>query len=173
MGQVFRAQWHCYAFRVGNDSIVLVGGSTPDYQNVTKHTTWYQYSNGNSFAGADMIEARYLYTGLLFDLPSTECSDSEYIYVFGGGDSNNNALSSCERLAVKAIAGSGPATLSIPTTTQSITEGGCGAVDTAVLLGVAGCGVMSGTLDSVWLSGSTAFRISDVRSAPRIACCAR
>ncbi len=166
-GQVFRAQWHCYAFRVGNDSIVLVGGSTPDYQNVTKHITWYQYSNGNSWAGADMIEARFLYTGLLYGLASSQCSDSEYIYVFGGADTNSNALASCERLSVKAIAGSGPPSLALPSTPQSILESGCGAVDTSVRLGVAGCGVTSGTLDSIWLSGSTAFRISDVRGAPR------
>jgi hypothetical protein len=104
IGQMLRAQWHCYAFRVGNDSILLVGGSTPDDLNVTRHTTWYQYSTGNSWAGPDMIVATYSYTGLILAAPSNGCSDSEYVYVFGGSDTNSNALASCERLVVGTLA---------------------------------------------------------------------
>ncbi len=106
IGEVFRAQWHCYAFRVGNDSIILIGGSTPDYQNVSPHTTWFQYSTKQSWAGPDMINARFLYTGLLYTLPtSLACSDSEFVFVFGGADTGSKALSTCEKLAVKSDRG--------------------------------------------------------------------
>lgn len=98
IGKLTRAQWHCYAFRVGDDSIVVIGGSTPDFQNVSPHTTWYRYSNGNSWIGPELITARYLYTGVVYDKPNGACARNESVFVFGGADAAGNALRSCEAL---------------------------------------------------------------------------
>ncbi len=40
-------------------------------------------------------------------------------------------------------------------------------VDTFLGIGLVGCGIPTGTLDSLWLSGSAAFQLSDPRPTPR------
>ena len=58
--------------------------------------------------------------------------------------------------------------LSIPSTRISFQESGCGApAAAAVALQLNGCGTPSGALDSAWVTGSSAFLISDSRSLPR------
>ncbi len=39
--------------------------------------------------------------------------------------------------------------------------------DTSIPLGIVGCGSPTGSLDSLWITGSTAFQISDARTSPR------
>ncbi len=58
------------------------------------------------------------------------------------------------------------ATLSLSTESEVI-ESSCAAVDTAIPFVIEGCSPTSPRLDSVWLTGSSAFSISDSRTTPR------
>ncbi len=40
-------------------------------------------------------------------------------------------------------------------------------IDTSIPVGIFGCGTLTGTLDSLWLTGSSAFQIADSRTDPR------
>jgi N-acetylneuraminic acid mutarotase len=170
IGQLTSMRWHGSPVIVGIDSILAIGGDNDPGINtdIFDSTNWFLVNEKQTLQGPIMLAARSNFVAVLSKQPIAPCVDSEVIYAFGGA-STTQVLNSCEALplGIKGLHGSGPPTLALPSTPQSITEAGCGAVDTSVLLGVAGCGITSGTLDSIWLSGSMAFRISDVRSAPR------
>ena len=58
--------------------------------------------------------------------------------------------------------------LSLPEATQNFLQKSCSEpVDTAIPIAIAGCLPPSASLDSVWLTGSQNFTISDSRTAPR------
>ena len=173
-GSLPRTHFHCYSILVGEDSILTIGGAldpaTTD--DIVSYTDWYNCRDSTSWEGPSMIDPRHVYSAvnLLLPVPGSTCADSEAIYVFGGETTGKVDINRCERLVLgmqypKGYGG--PTTLALPTTTQSILEGGCGTVDTSVVLGITGCNVSSGMLDSVWLSGSAAFSITDTRSTPR------
>ena len=64
--------------------------------------------------------------------------------------------------------GSGPTELAISASPANILQRICGkANDTLINLGIVGCGAGNGTIDSVWLTGSSAFHLNDSRSTPR------
>jgi hypothetical protein len=148
VGQTIIAQWHCYAFRIGDDSILLVGGSTPDFQVVSPHSTWYRYSTSTSWPGPDLITSRYLYTGLVYDLPIVEqpCAYHESVYIFGGTDSNNIPLNTCEVLSLGLKRNSAPPILEASDITFP-TRQSCNAFDTSIAVMYVGCG--SGAIDSI------------------------
>jgi Secretion system C-terminal sorting domain len=52
-------------------------------------------------------------------------------------------------------------------TKNSVMDSSCNAVDTAIPIGIVSCSLASGQLDSIWLTGSSAFAISDSRTSPR------
>jgi hypothetical protein len=63
---------------------------------------------------------------------------------------------------------SGPVALTLSTPLTSFTQSECGIpIDTSIPLAILGCGSPTGTLDSVWISGSSSFMISDSRKSPR------
>jgi Secretion system C-terminal sorting domain len=63
---------------------------------------------------------------------------------------------------------SGPVALILSTPLTSFTQNECGIpIDTSIPLAILGCGSPTGTLDSLWISGSSSFMISDFRTAPR------
>ncbi len=64
---------------------------------------------------------------------------------------------------------SGPVALTLSTPLTSFTQDECDIpIDTSIPLAILGCGSPTGTLDSVWISGSSSFMISDSRTAPRM-----
>ncbi len=50
---------------------------------------------------------------------------------------------------------------------ESILQNTCSKIDTSIPLGIVSCSLASGSLDSIWLTGSSAFAISDSRTSPR------
>jgi hypothetical protein len=60
-----------------------------------------------------------------------------------------------------------PPAILLPSTIQSILSTSCAGSDTGLRIGVTGCPLQNGTLDSVWLTGSPTLQISDTRSVPR------
>ncbi len=170
ISQLTSMRWHGSPVIVGTDSILAIGGDNDPGINtdIFDSTNWFLVNEKQALQGPIMLAARSNFVAVLSKQPIAPCVDSEVIYAFGGA-STTQVLNSCEALplGIKGLPGSGPPSLALPSTPQSILESGCGAVDTSVRLGVTGCGVTSGTLDSIWLSGSAAFRISDVRGAPR------
>ncbi len=60
----------------------------------------------------------------------------------------------------------GPNALTLEDTTR-MSLSSCIALDTSISLAVVGCSSSKATLDSLWLSGSSAFSIADDRSVPR------
>jgi photosystem II stability/assembly factor-like uncharacterized protein len=52
-------------------------------------------------------------------------------------------------------------------TKSEVMQSTCIALDTAIPIGIAGCSPAEGQIDSVWLTGSSAFAISDSRTSPR------
>jgi len=60
-----------------------------------------------------------------------------------------------------------PPAILIPSSIESILSRSCGGSDTSLRIGVTGCPLQNGELDSVWLSGSSTIRITDARSVPR------
>ncbi len=73
-----------------------------------------------------------------------------------GGDSIASAQSS----SVSALV--------IPSQSSVLNQTVCSTpVDTFIPFALVGCGTPTGTLDSQWLTGSTAFQIADARTAPR------
>ncbi len=83
------------------------------------------------------------------------------IDVFGFDDLQNGSV---YRYSFGSGTG-GPATLAV--NTETIVQAQCVAIDTAIPLTVTGCGAASARLDSVWLVGSSTFRVADGRSVPR------
>ncbi len=170
IGQLTSKRWHGSPVIVGDDSIFAIGGDDDPGINtdIFDSTNWFLVNEKQTLQGPIMLAARSNFVAVLSKQPIAPCEDSDVIYAFGGA-STTQVLSSCEALpiGIKHEPGFGPTTLALPTTTQSILEGGCGTVDTSVVLGITGCNVSSGVLDSAWLSGSSAFSITDTRSAPR------
>lgn len=63
----------------------------------------------------------------------------------------------------------GPLALAITNPVTSFTQSECGIpIDTSIPLTILGCGSPTGTLNSVWITGSSSFMIADPRTAPRI-----
>ncbi len=60
-----------------------------------------------------------------------------------------------------------PPTILLSDTTESIFSKSCGGSDTNLRIGITGCPLQSGTLDSVWVTGSPTIQISDTPSVPR------
>ncbi len=58
--------------------------------------------------------------------------------------------------------------LILPSQPATLDQSSCTPADTFVTLGIVGCGSPTGTLDSVWLTGSGAFSLADLRNVPRI-----
>ncbi|MFI5201522.1 MAG: Kelch repeat-containing protein, partial [Candidatus Kapaibacterium sp.] len=174
VGNTLAAHWHCYAFQIG-DSILLVGGNMPDFTNAVSGCTWYRTSDNSSWAGPSMNVARFSYTGLVYSLGISPCQDSLSVFVFGGSDTNDNPLESCEVLTLGIKPNDTEnfaSSLSLPSASPTILQSTCSAVDTSIGLGIIGCGSPNGRLDSVWLSSSAGdnaspFTITDARKAPR------
>ena len=174
VGNTLAAHWHCYAFQIG-DSILLVGGNMPDFTNAVRGCTWYRTSDNFSWAGPSMNVARFSYPGLVYSLGISPCQDSLSVFVFGGSDTNDNPLESCEilTLGIKPNdTGNFASSLSLPSISPTLIQSSCSAADTEIVLGIIGCGSPAGRLDSVWLTSgandnSTPFTITDARTAPR------
>ena len=60
-----------------------------------------------------------------------------------------------------------PPAILLPATVQSILSKSCGGSDTGLRIGVTGCPLVNGELDSVWLTGSPTMQINDTRLLPR------
>jgi photosystem II stability/assembly factor-like uncharacterized protein len=60
-----------------------------------------------------------------------------------------------------------PPAILLPASVESILSKSCGGSDTGLRIGVTGCPLQNGMLDSVWLTGSPTLQISDTRSVPR------
>ncbi|HEY3874933.1 MAG TPA: T9SS type A sorting domain-containing protein [Candidatus Kapabacteria bacterium] len=60
-----------------------------------------------------------------------------------------------------------PRVLTLPASPQSILTTTCGAQDSTIPIGITGCPLGSGTIDSVWLTGSNTIAVNDSRSTPR------
>ncbi|MFI5202258.1 MAG: T9SS type A sorting domain-containing protein, partial [Candidatus Kapaibacterium sp.] len=59
-------------------------------------------------------------------------------------------------------------TLFIPSQPSILNQSLCNTpVDTSIPLDIVGCGTLTGTLDSLWLTGSSAFQLADSLTAPR------
>jgi hypothetical protein len=63
--------------------------------------------------------------------------------------------------------GKSPNALFFPNISQ-ITQSSCVPIDIIIPVDVNGCAILSAYIDSLWLTGSSAFRISDMRTAPRV-----
>ncbi len=57
--------------------------------------------------------------------------------------------------------------LVLPSPSESVLQSTCSKIDTSIPLGIVSCSLPSATLDSLWLTGSTAFTILDARTSPR------
>jgi hypothetical protein len=103
IGTLVRPHWHCWAFVVGLDKIILIGGAIDPgpLQSVTAECTWFDYATKSSTAAPAMIEARNLYAAAKTSVAlEGQCIHKESIYVFGGQDANGRPMSTCERLEV-------------------------------------------------------------------------
>jgi hypothetical protein len=57
--------------------------------------------------------------------------------------------------------------LALPASPQNILTTTCGAQDSTMTIGIKGCPLGTGTIDSVWLTGSNTIVVNDSRSTPR------
>jgi hypothetical protein len=62
----------------------------------------------------------------------------------------------------------GPAKLTLAAVTQQLVAATCQAQDSSIRLGIVGCLPGNALLDSAWIAGSSAIKISDTRSEPRL-----
>ncbi len=176
LGRLTSPRWHGPGVLVGDDSILAVGGDNdPGHdQNIFDSTNWVFVRERQTKQGPRMIDARARFVALLSKQPGPNCTHKEVIYVFGGtAKGGGGTLSTCEALDL-GTKEDGPAerTFSLPSTSPSLTETECAAVDTFVPIGIIGCGSLTGQLDSAWLTSSNgdnslAFTISDQRTSPR------
>lgn len=103
IGTLVRPHWHCWAFVVGLDKVLLIGGAIDPgpLQSVTAECTWFDYGTKTSSAAPKMFEARNLYAAAKTSIAlEGQCIHKESIYVFGGQDASGRPMSTCERLEV-------------------------------------------------------------------------
>lgn len=100
-----------------------------------------------------------------FDTRTIAAVDNNIVLVLDTGgsvwrtmNSGGDSLTFPENSATPVLAIS-PENLSQATCNQ--------AIDTSISIGIIACGLASGTLDSLWITGSNAFQVTDTRSAPR------
>ena len=101
-GSLIVPHWHAYAFSVGADSFLVVGGvrDPQSHSQVIDTTSWFNFATGKCELGPKMIDPRYFYTGLLVRDSNVEdpCREYATIYVFGGGTLGGQVLSRSEKL---------------------------------------------------------------------------
>ncbi|HZK75878.1 MAG TPA: hypothetical protein VFD13_03130, partial [Candidatus Kapabacteria bacterium] len=78
---------------------------------------------------------------------------------------NDNIIFAFDSIALPQ--GSGDSALVTPSRPVTLTQSSCTSADTSVPIAIDGCGASTGSLDSLWLTGSAAFQIADPRAAPR------
>jgi hypothetical protein len=170
IGRLTSKRWHGVTVVVGTDSILDIGGNNdPGYgTDAWDSTNWFFVKEGQTQQGPLMLTPRAIFAAVLSAQPAGPCKDSDVIYAFGG-TSTGQVVNTCEALplGVKYLPGSGPSTFAIPATTQSILASSCKSEDTSIQIGVVGCDATNALLDSAWIAGSSAIKISDSRTSPR------
>ncbi len=156
VGQLSQAHWHCITLRIGNDSILMIGGSTPTFTNVSAQTTWYKYSSATSWAGPDLNVAREEYCGIVDNRSNRErpCEQTSTILIFGGQDPTGKTLSSCEALSLGLKSSATP-----PSAQVALSINGKSCVDTIVSLRVTSGACDSLTIDSLAFVGTKNFGV--------------
>jgi hypothetical protein len=142
LGSLIVPHWHAFAFPVGADSFLVVGGvrDPAAHAQSIDTTTWFNFQNRTSFQGPRMIDSRFFFSGLLLRTPTREnpCLDVATIYVFGGATTGDQPMNRCERLDLGLR--QKPSNVSVSPVSLSLSAASCsGRFDTLISYSVKDC----------------------------------
>jgi hypothetical protein len=155
------------SYIIQSDSILTVGGL---YRYATTGaevpSSWIDLKSGLTWPGPVPIIPRTSQATIMVISPDNPCTVTKIIYLFAGEDTAGNFTSVTECLSFRGIEPSPP--IIHFDSSFSFVGSACYAIDTSFLIGVTGCLRTNALLDSIWLTGSNAFRVSDNRLLPRV-----
>ncbi len=155
------------SFDVQGDSIITIGGlDIPGDYPTVEACDLIDLKTGKSWIGpAPNVNRTSQAAIMIKSFDTMQCTELNTVYLFTCEAALLDYTSTCESITYTFSQGAN-STLSIPTVSQ-ISQSSCVPSETAIPVKTLGCSFISCQLDSIWLTGSSAFQITDSRSEPR------